>query len=112
LHFIFNNSWAKYTITSSANVLKPGHAELKFDFAYDGGKAGSGGLGSLYINSVKVGEGRIEKTTSSIFTHEGLNLGFDDLTTVSDTYKAPFPFSGVLNKITIELKNQTDSGSK
>ncbi len=112
LNFVFNNSWATYTVTSSASAVKPGHAELKFDFAYDGGKPGSGGLGTLYINGVKVGEGRIEKTGSSIFTHEGLNLGFDDLTTVSDTYKAPFPFSGILNKVTIELKNQTEVGSK
>ncbi|MBL0742707.1 arylsulfatase [Chryseolinea lacunae] len=105
LNFIYNVGWKKFYVTSSAHAIAPGKAALKFDFKYDGGKA-AGGTGTLFINGAKVGEARIDKTSTSIFGHEGLNLGFDDLTPVSDTYKVPFAFTGTLNKVTIELKKQ------
>jgi hypothetical protein len=35
---------------------------VKFDFTYDGGGPGKGGLGTLFVNGEKVGEGRIENT--------------------------------------------------
>jgi len=35
---------------------------LRYDFSYDGGGRGKGGLGALFVNGRKVAEGRIDRT--------------------------------------------------
>ena len=102
---------SRSSTASSAKAITPGKASLKFDFKYDGGPRNSGGTGILYVNGNKVGEARIGKTANSIFGHEGLNIGFDDLTAVSDTYKVPFAFTGTLNTVTVELKRPGAGGT-
>jgi len=111
LFYTYNLGWTKFTVASSAKAVTAGKALLKFDFKYDGGPRNAGGTGTLYVNGNKVGESRIEKTANSIFGHEGLNIGFDDLTAVSDTYKIPFAFTGTLNKVTVELKRPEIGGT-
>jgi arylsulfatase A-like enzyme len=102
LHFVYNNGWEKYHIVSGEKI-SPGKQLLKVKFKPDNSEQGAGGLASLYIGDKKSGEGRVAKTGSSIFAHEGLNLGFDDLTAVTDEYKVPFAFTGNLNKVVIEF---------
>ena len=46
----------KYTIASD-KALPAGSAEVKVEFAYDGGGPGKGGLATLYVNGEKVSEG-------------------------------------------------------
>ena len=41
--------------------LAPGKATIRFDFAYDGGGLGKGGVGTLFVDGQKVAEGRIEQ---------------------------------------------------
>lgn len=101
--FVYNTGVEKYTIAATQAVT-PGKASIKFEFTYTKGEPSGLGNGVLYINDVKVGEGKVNRTVSSIYAHEGLNLGFDDLTPVADTYKAPFAFTGTLNKIILDLK--------
>ncbi len=102
-HFVYNTGLEKYIIDGS-QVVPAGKSLVKFEFIYDGGNTGAPGTGILYINNTKVGEAKVQRTVSGLFAHEGLNLGFDDLTTVADTYKAPFAFTGTLNKIILDLK--------
>ena len=40
--------------------LPPGPVTIRYDFSYDGGGRGKGGLGALFVNGRKVGEGRID----------------------------------------------------
>jgi len=101
--FVYNTGVEKYIITSD-KPIPVGKSLIKFDFNYTKGEPSGSGIGTLYINNVKVGEAKIQRTVSSIFAHEGLNLGFDDLTPVSDSYKAPFAFTGKLNKVILDLK--------
>ncbi|MNY49554.1 hypothetical protein D3C86_1849880 [compost metagenome] len=61
------------------------------------------GVITLYANNSKIGEGPIAKTSDALYLHEGVNVGFDDLTPVGDTYKVPFAFTGKINKVTIDL---------
>ena len=49
----------KYTIASD-EALPAGPAEVRLEFAYDGGGPGKGGLATLYVNGDKVSEGRVE----------------------------------------------------
>lgn len=101
--FVYNTGVEKYVITSDQPLL-PGKALVKFDFNYTEGKPSGSATGILYINNVKVGEAKIDRTVTSLYAHEGLNLGFDDLTPVSDSYQAPFAFTGTLNKVILDLK--------
>ena len=76
-----------------------------YDFAYDGGKPGAGGTGTLYINGKKVGSGRIERTIPFIYGTETADVGMDLYTTVTDAYaKSDNRFSGEIKKITVSVK--------
>ncbi len=52
------------------------------EFAYDGGGIGKGGLATLYIDGVAVGEGRIEQTEAFLFSA-------DETCDVGDEYGSP-----------------------
>ena len=101
--FVYNTGVEKYTIAGSQPV-PTGKSLIKFEFNYTSAEPSGSGLGTLYINNTKVGEAKVNRTVASLFAHEGLNLGFDDLTPVADTYKAPFAFNGTLNKVILDLK--------
>jgi len=75
------------------------------EFAYDGGGLGKGGLGRILVNGQKVAEGRIEQTQCCIFSaDEGIDVGVDEDTPVTEDYQVPFTFTGTIDKVTIELK--------
>ncbi|HEX8546209.1 MAG TPA: sulfatase-like hydrolase/transferase, partial [Cytophagaceae bacterium] len=103
LHFTYNTGVEKYTGSSNTNVPQ-GKSTVKFEFNYSGGAPGAPGNGILYVNDTKAGEVQVSRTVSSLFAHEGLNVGIDDLTTVTESYKAPFAFTGTLNKVILDLK--------
>jgi arylsulfatase len=90
-------------VTSSESVVT-GKELIKAEFTYTKGEPSGSGVVALYINDKKVGEATVARTVSSLYAHEGLNLGFDDLTPVSDSYKAPFAFTGKLNKVILDFK--------
>lgn len=93
-----------YTVHSS-QALKPGRHTLLYDFKYDGGGLGKGGIGTITVDGAKLGEGRIEKTQPGIFSVDDLaDVGTDDGTHVAD-YGPSAKFNGKLGKVTIETEN-------
>jgi arylsulfatase A-like enzyme len=94
----------RYTVTSQQPV-PAGKATIRFEFAYDGGKLGSGADGSIFVNGQKVAEGRIEKTVPVIISaDETAGVGQDDATPVTEEYKQrDNKFNGKIHKVTIEL---------
>jgi arylsulfatase len=90
----------RYRVVSSESV-PTGKVTLTFDFKYDGGGMGKGGTITLLANGKKIGDGRVEKTTGLKYS---LYEGQDSGSPVDFTYTAPFPFTGRLDKVTIELK--------
>lgn len=96
----------RYTI-SSTEKLTPGNHTIKFDFAYDGEGIGKGGLATLYIDDKKVGEGRIERTQSGIFSaDETADVGIDLATPVVETIGSEHKskFTGRIPKVTVEVR--------
>jgi arylsulfatase A-like enzyme len=90
---------------SSAERLPPGRVTVGYDFAYDGGKPGSGGAGTISINGKKVGTGRIERTIPFLFGVETADVGMDIYTPVTPDYpKGNNKFTGKIDKVTIDLK--------
>ncbi|MBK9099261.1 MAG: arylsulfatase [bacterium] len=85
-------------------ALKPGNYKLVYDFKYDGGGMGKGGIGTILVNDKKVVEKRIEKTQPGIFSVDDLaDIGVDDGTHVAD-YGASAKFNGKIEYVTIERK--------
>jgi hypothetical protein len=95
----------RYSIASSA-PLPAGKASIRFHFAYDGGGLGKGGAGTLFVNNVKVAEGRIERTQPNIFSaDETADVGIDEATPVTEDYKeGDNKFTGQIGKVVVELK--------
>jgi arylsulfatase len=90
---------------AAKEALHPGKATLRFEFAYDGGGIGKGGMGTLLVNGKKVAEGRIEQTQCCFFSvDKGTDVGADEGTPVTEAYKIPFKFTGKIDKVTIELQ--------
>jgi arylsulfatase A-like enzyme len=95
----------RYTVAAK-QALPPGKATIRFEFAYDGGGLGKGGMGTLHVNGKKVATGRIEKTQFAIFSvDDAADVGADEGTPVTEAYKVPFKYTGKIAKVTIELKD-------
>ena len=96
----------RFTIASQTPV-PAGKATIRYEFAYDGGGIGKGGVGKIFVNEKKVAEGRIEHTQPMIFSaDEGADVGEDGETPVVEDYgiRAPYEFTGKIHKVTIDLK--------
>jgi arylsulfatase len=94
----------RFTILAS-NPVPAGRANIRFDFAYDGGGAGKGGLGKISVNGVQVASGRIDQTEGFSFSDdEGADVGCDLGTPVADDYQTPFKFTGKIEKVIVEIK--------
>ena len=64
----------RFTI-AGAEPVPAGRAAVRYDFAYDGGKPGAGGTGTLFVNGTQVAQGRIERTQCCVFGEEGADVG-------------------------------------
>jgi arylsulfatase len=82
---------------------------IKYEFVFDGGKPGSGGKCTLYVDDQKVAEGKIPKTQPFLFSaDEGVDVGMDGETAVSNDYKeGDNKFTGKIHKVTV---NTSPSG--
>jgi arylsulfatase len=103
----YNFLGLKRTSIVSSKPLPPGKATLKFDFAYDGGGPGKGGLGTLYVNGEKVAEGRVEPTQAGMFSaDETADVGIDLGTPVVEAIgaEAKSKYNGHIPKVTVEVR--------
>jgi len=104
--FTYNYLGSQSYDVVSNQALKAGKHILVFDFKYDGGGLGKGGLATITVDGNKVGEGRIEKTQPGIFSVDDLaDVGTDEGTWVAN-YGTAAKFNGTLNKVTIKIDNK------
>ncbi|WP_429219250.1 arylsulfatase [Aeromonas veronii] len=101
----------RFTIGADKPLPK-GNVSLRYEFKYDGGGLGKGGVGTLFVNDKKVAEGHIERTQPMVFSaDEGTDVGLDGETPVVENYgiSAPYKFTGTINKVTITLNDMSVS---
>jgi arylsulfatase len=102
----------RYTVVSS-EAAPAGKAIIAYEFSYDGGGTGKGGLGRLFINGKKVGEGRIDQTQCCAFSaDEGADVGMDGGTPVTEDYTVPFKFGGKIARVTVDAKGMSAADQK
>ncbi len=95
----------RYTITAG-EAVPAGKATIRFEFASDGGRPGSGGSGTILVDGRKVAGGRIDRTQAVGFSaDEGADVGRDAGTPVTDDYRErDNAFTGKIDRVTVELK--------
>ncbi len=103
----YNFLGLQHFTVASTKKLAPGRNTIKFDFAYDGGGPGKGGLGTLFVNNEKVAEGRVERTEGGIFSADetadvGIDLGTPVVEAIGSEGKSKF--TGHITKVTVEVK--------
>jgi hypothetical protein len=94
---VYTYNWLglnRYSVASQQR-LAPGKATIRFEFAYDGGGAGKGGLGTILVNGNKVAEARIDQTQCCVFSlDEAADVGRNDGTRSRKTTKFRSPSTG------------------
>jgi len=101
--FTYNFLGLESTDIVSSQSLKPGKYTLAYDFKYDGGGPGKGGVGTLSVNGRKVAEGKLNRTQPGIFSVDDLaDVGLDEGTEVAD-YGASSRFNGKIGKVKIDV---------
>lgn len=106
LNYCYNWGGLKEFNITADTPLPDGQVTVRFDFVYDGGGLGKGGKGTLFVNDLKVAEGRIDQTASVIFSpDETADVGMDEATNVTEDYKEhDNKFTGKIRKVIVELK--------
>jgi hypothetical protein len=81
-----------------------GTHQVRMEFAYDGGGMGKGGTATLYVDGVKVGEGKIAGTAAMIFSADDTcDIGEENGALVADDYPVPNKFTGQVNWVEIDV---------
>jgi arylsulfatase A-like enzyme len=102
--FTYNYLGLSSSHVVASQALKPGKYQLVYDFKYDGGGPGKGGIGTITVDGKKAAEAKIERTQPGIFSVDDLaDVGIDEGTWVAD-YGSSAKFSGKIGKVTIERK--------
>lgn len=103
----YNFLGLQHTTIAGDKPLAAGAHTIRFNFAYDGGGAGKGGLGTLFVDDAKVAEGRIEHTQGGLFSaDETADVGIDLGTPVVEAMgaEAKSRFTGRIPKVTVETR--------
>ncbi len=91
---------------TSSEPIPTGDVTLKMLFEIDEPRPGSGGSVTLWADDRQIGEGRIDRTISLIFsTYAGMDMGRDNGGVVDLAYedRAPYAFTGTVRKVTFDL---------
>jgi arylsulfatase A-like enzyme len=95
------------------DALPPGKHTIAFDWKMDakGEALGRGGSGTLSVDGKQVAQKTLPHTQPIIWAwDETFDVGLDTGTPVDDEdYQVPFPFTGTLGRITIDLGESTAS---
>jgi arylsulfatase A-like enzyme len=92
---------------SGSEALAASNANIRLEFAYDGGGPGKGGTATLFVNGAQVAEGRIEHTQGAIFSaDETADVGVDLGTAVVAEIGAgeASHFTGSIPRVTLTLQ--------
>ncbi len=104
--FCYNCSGRSSTYVRSPRTLSSGVQDVTVDFAYDGGRPGSGGVFTLSIDGIPVAKQRMSATTPFQFSlNECLDIGVSRGTPVTDEIPVGgFAFDGKLHHVRLDVE--------
>jgi arylsulfatase len=106
VYALSNQPEHKFRVVSDRAIPAGNHA-VRLNFKYDGGGAGKGATGTLFVDAEQVAEGRIPQTVAARFSlDETFDIGEDTGTPVVEDYadKMPYRFTGTLKKFAVILE--------
>lgn len=105
--FLFNMLDGERPKWQAPQALSPGKHTIVFDWKMEpkGTIVGRGGTGTLVVDGKEVAKQSLPKTQPMIWMwDETFDIGSDTGTSVNDAdYASPFPFTGKIGKITVDL---------
>jgi arylsulfatase len=105
LNYVYNWFGLERFTVSSTEPVPSGSVKLRLDFTNTGPGKGSA---ALFINGKEVGQGPIARLVPITFgLSEGLTVGRDSSTPVTEGYQSPFEFTGKIKKVVMELKEDS-----
>ena len=112
LHYAYNYVGRNLYYVESVETVPAGHHQLRYEFEVTGkpdianGK-GAPGKGQLYFDSRLVGESNIELTNPlTIGLLSCIVCGADLGAPVTSEYKPPFPFTGTIHSVTVDVSGE------
>ena len=107
------NYFDKHTVIKSDRAIPAGEATITINFSYLGGKGevGKGANFIVLVNDEKVAEGLMEANVARRFSIDTFGIGEDSGQPVTPNYKAPFKFTGKIEKVVIRSQVAVPSTS-
>ncbi len=105
LVYVHNNSGLHQARIEAPAILAPGSHRLEFRFHRTADHAGEG---TIWIDGEQRGHGTIPHLTFNRFsiTGNGLTCGRAEGEPPSKDYRSPFPFTGTLERVTVEVDGE------
>ena len=100
------NFFEDHTVLKSEKPLPAGDATIQIDFDYQGdeGQMGAGAGITMSVNGQTVASGSMQATVPARFGIDTFGIGQDSGQPVTDAYQSPFPFTGEIKRVTVEMK--------
>ena len=90
----------------ATRLLTPGKHTVRYEFKYDGGGVGKGGMGTLSVDAEQVGASRLSRTVPFLFSADGTDIGIDNGSPVTEDYETPSGrFTGEISWVRIDIGN-------
>jgi arylsulfatase len=109
LQYLYNYVARTFFHAESTTTVPEGRHQLRYEFEVTGeadvlnGK-GAPGRGQLYIDGQLVGQVDMDVTNPIMLgLASGVAIGADPGSPVTDLYKGPFDFNGVIHKVTMDV---------
>ena len=112
LHYAYNFLGVQQFHVATDATIGDGKHELRFEFEPTGKPDLANGKGTparaqLYIDGKLAGQGDLPVTIPlDIGITDGLSCGRDEGSAVTTDYSAPFPFTGKLDKIVVDVSGE------
>ena len=105
----YNYFGFEHVYARAIQPLEPGKHTIRYEFKYDGGGVGKGGVGTLFVDGQKVGEARVLHTVPFVFSADDFtDIGIDNGAPVTEDYETPFGrFTGKISWVRIDVGKDT-----
>jgi arylsulfatase A-like enzyme len=114
LHYVHNYVGAEELAVSSDGPIPAGRHALRYEFEPTGAPdlmAGRGtpGVGRLFVDGEQVGQGELAVTVPlALGLGSGFAVGRNPGSATSTRYASPFPFTGTISKVTVDVSGKPD----
>ena len=102
--YLYNYFRREITTVAAPDALPPGRTTIVMHFEYAGGGTGKSAKVTLTVNGKLAAEATLPHTIPVSYAYdETFDVGEDSASAVGP-YKAPFPFTGVLERVEVEAQ--------